>query len=230
MIRIANFLVAACFAVSGAANAAETVVVELFTSQGCSSCPPADRILSDLADEQDVIALSYHVDYWDYLGWKDQFASPEFTNRQRSYARAKGERTIYTPQVVVGGVDHAVGSRGMSIAKLVRRHSEAPMPISVRLQRHGDSVSIVGSARGAVPEVVVQIVTFTPSATVDIKRGENAGRTMNYRNIVRSMKRIGTWNGQGNFSSSVNLGGNTPVAVLFQARNGGAILGAAQLR
>ena len=111
MKRIGSLLVAAWLAMSGTPAVAESVVVELFTSQGCSSCPPADEIFGELAQDDRVIALAYHVDYWDYLGWEDAFASPEHTARQRAYAHAKGERTIYTPQIVVGGVDHAVGSR-----------------------------------------------------------------------------------------------------------------------
>ncbi len=223
-------MLAGWFALAGAVQAQETVVVELFTSQGCSSCPPADRILGELAQEENVIALGFHVDYWDYLGWKDDFASPEHTKRQRAYARAKGERTIYTPQMIVGGVDHVVGSRGMKVAKLVQKHSERRMPVTVRLERSGGTVTIRATASGDVPNAVVQLATYSPKETVDIRRGENRGRKLSYHNVVRKMAPIGTWDGQGTFSATANVAGNAPVVVLIQARNGGAILGASRLR
>jgi len=214
----------------GSAQAQNAVVVELFTSQGCSSCPPADRILGELAEEDNVIALAFHVDYWDYLGWKDEFASAEHTSRQRSYARAKGERTIYTPQMVVGGIDHVVGSRGMRVAKLVQKHANRDLPVEVRLQRDGGTVSVRATATGDVPNMIVQLATFSPQETVDVRRGENAGRKLTYHNVVRKIAPIGTWNGQGTYSASANVSGGAPVAVIVQAGKGGPILGAAQLR
>ena len=230
MTRIGSFFVAAWVALGGMVQAGEPVVVELFTSQGCSSCPPADRILGELAKDDDVIALALHVDYWDYLGWKDEFASPEHTKRQRSYARANGERTIYTPQMVIGGIDHVVGSKGMKVAQLVRKHSERRLPVTVQLQRQGGTVSIRATAAGDVPNVVVQIATYSPLQTVAVRRGENAGRTLTYHNVVQKIVPVGTWNGQGTYSASANVNAGTPVVVLMQARNGGAILGASRLR
>jgi hypothetical protein len=225
-----SLLVAAWMALGGVAQAAETVVVELFTSQGCSSCPPADRILGELASEENVIALALHVDYWDYLGWKDEFASPDNTKRQRAYARAKGERTIYTPQMVVGGMDHVVGSRGMKVAKIIQKHSERKMPVSIRLRRNGDAVSIQATGSGDLPNMVVYLATYSPKETVNVRRGENAGRTLTYHNVVRRMAPIGSWNGQGTFNASANVSGNAPVVVLMQAGNGGPIMGASRLR
>ncbi|MEL7152115.1 MAG: DUF1223 domain-containing protein [Pseudomonadota bacterium] len=230
MTRMGSLFVAALFAFMGSAQAQNAVVVELFTSQGCSSCPPADRILGELAEEDNVIALAFHVDYWDYLGWKDEFASAEHTSRQRSYARAKGERTIYTPQMVVGGIDHVVGSRGMKVAKLVQKHANRDLPVKVRLQRDGGTVSVRATATGDVPNMIVQLATFSPQETVDVRRGENAGRKLTYHNVVRKIAPIGTWNGQGTYSASANVSGGAPVAVIVQAGKGGPILGAAQLR
>ena len=168
MTRFGQVLFAGFLAISSAASADEVVVVELFTSQGCSSCPPADRILGELAEDDNVIALAFHVDYWDYLGWKDEFASAAHTKRQRAYAHAKGERTIYTPQIVVGGIDHAVGSRGMKVAKLVQKHSEQRLPENVELQRNGGTVSVRATSTEALPNVVVQLATFSPKVPVDV--------------------------------------------------------------
>lgn len=230
MTRLGSLLIAGWIALAGAAHAAETVVVELFTSQGCSSCPPADRILGELAQEENVIALGFHVDYWDYLGWKDEFASAEHTERQRAYARAMGERAVYTPQMVVGGIDHVVGSRGMKVAKLIQKHAERPMPVTVQLERNGDTVTVRASSSESIPAVVVQLATYSPKETVDIRRGENGGRKLTYHNVVRKIAPIGTWDGQGTFSATANVGGNAPLVVLVQARKGGAILGASRLR
>lgn len=230
MRRIASLVVAGWMALGGAVQAAETVVVELFTSQGCSSCPPADRILGELAEDKDVIALAFHVDYWDYLGWKDKFGSPAYTKRQRAYSRSMGERSIYTPQMVIGGVEHVVGSRGMKVASAIKRHSERRMPVAVRLDRQGDSVAIRANGSGNLPNMVVQIATYTPKATVDVRRGENAGRTLTYHNVVRSFTPVAAWDGKGSFNATAKIPSDTPVVVLVQARSGGAILGAAQLR
>ena len=230
MTRIGSLLIAAWVAFGGVAQAEETVVVELFTSQGCSSCPPADLVLGELAEEDNVIALALHVDYWDYLGWKDQFASPDHTKRQRAYARAKGERTIYTPQMVVGGIDHVVGSRGMKVAKIVQKHSERKMPVSINLRRKGGTVSIQAKGSGDLPDMIVFLATYSPKETVDVRRGENAGRKLTYHNVVRKMAPIGKWNGQGTYAASANVPGDTPVVVLVQAGNGGPILGASRLR
>lgn len=230
MTRLASLVVAGWLALGGAVQAAETVVVELFTSQGCSSCPPADRILGELADDDDIIALAFHVDYWDYLGWKDEFGSPANTKRQKAYAHAMGERSVYTPQMVIGGQEHVVGSRGMKVAKAIQRHARQAMPVSVRLQRQGNSVAIRAFGSGSLPNMVVQVATYTPKATVDVRRGENAGRTLTYHNVVRSFSTVGRWDGQGTFNATAPLPNDLPVVVLVQARNGGAILGAARVK
>ncbi|MEM7753766.1 MAG: DUF1223 domain-containing protein [Pseudomonadota bacterium] len=230
MTRLVRLFAAAWIALGTVAQADEVVVVELFTSQGCSSCPPADRLLGELAKEDDIIALGFHVDYWDYLGWKDEFASPEHTKRQRAYGRAFGERSIYTPQMVIAGKEHVVGSRGMKVAKTIDKHAEHAMPINVRLSRSGGTVTVQASTKQQVPNVVVQLATFVPEETVQIRRGENRGKTLTYHNVVRKIAPIGTWDGQGTFRASANVSANQPVVVLIQARNGGAILGASQLR
>jgi hypothetical protein len=173
MIRFTSLVAALWVATTGAVLAQQPVVVELYTSQGCSSCPPADRVLGELAERDDVIALAFHVDYWDYLGWKDEFANPEHTKRQRAYARAAGERTIYTPQMIIGGKDHVIGSKPMKINNLLRKHSKATAPVKLRVKRSGGQITIEAAASaGLRGGAVVDIVTYRPKSTVDIRRGE----------------------------------------------------------
>lgn len=230
MKRIGTLVAAAWLAMGTMATAGETVVVELFTSQGCSSCPPADRILGELSERDDIIALAFHVDYWDYLGWKDKFASPQNTRRQRNYARAKGERTIYTPQMIIGGTDPVVGSKSMKVGQLVQKHAEKKMPVHVRLTRNGNTVRIASASRSPVGKAIIQLVTFSPKSKVEVKRGENAGKTFVYHNIVRSLDVIGTWDGTGTHEATVQVPAGLSIAVLVQQRGFGPILGAAQLR
>lgn len=229
-MRLLGLFTAAWMAIGAVAQASDAVVVELFTSQGCSSCPPADRILGELAERDDIIALAYHVDYWDYLGWKDEFADPKHTTRQRAYSRAAGERTIYTPQMVVGGVDHVVGSRAMKVSNAILKHARKDLPVSVTLKRHGDQVAIQAKAYGGASDLVVQLVTYRPEAKVSIKRGENRGRTLTYHNVVQSFTVLGNWNGQGAYQKSHKVPAGTPVVVLIQKRGAGPIVGASHLR
>lgn len=230
MKRIGTLAVAIWIALLGTAQAQETVVVELFTSQGCSSCPPADALLGEVAERDNVIAIALHVDYWDYLGWKDEFASPEHTERQRAYSRAMGERSIYTPQVVIGGADHVVGSNRKQVMRAIERHAQRAMPVDVVLQRDGNTVTVRALGTGTLPEMIVYMATYNPQETVNVRRGENAGRKLTYHNVVRKIAPIGTWSGQGTFNASANVGGGAPVVVLVQAGKGGPILGASQLR
>jgi hypothetical protein len=207
------------------------VVVELFTSQGCSSCPPADELLHVLAEQENVIALALHVDYWDYIGWKDEFARPEHTERQRYYAHAANTRTIYTPQMVIDGIDHVVGARPMSVAKLVMQHSEEPEYVSMNLVRTGDALTVTAEALAApMGDLVVQLVRYIPSADVEIRQGENAGRTLSYANIVSEWNDVATWKGTKPLSLSLDVAGDNPVVVIVQKANYGEIVGAEILR
>lgn len=173
------------------------IVVELFTSQGCSSCPAADKMLSALADSPDVLPLSLHVDYWDYLGWEDSFASPEFTKRQEAYARAAGERTVYTPQLIIDGQDTAVAPGPAQLAGLIDAHRVAPALVSLNREtsQNGDSIEIMPLSELANPVDVV-LVSYVPSRTVEIKAGENRGRSMNYVNVVLSLDKLADWDGR----------------------------------
>ena len=212
-----------------AAMQADPVVVELYTSQGCSSCPPADAMLHDLAARDDVIALALHVDYWDYIGWTDVFGRAENTQRQHAYARAAHAATVYTPQMIIGGVDHVIGSRPMQVMDLVQAHSRQTYPVSVSLTRNQDQIEIAATAT-EMGNYVVELIRYTPSERIDIRRGENAGKVITYTNIVRSLDRVADWDGAGVLTIRSAVQGDDPIVVLVQRADNGPIVGAAQLR
>lgn len=218
--------------IAGAVNAQDRpVVVELYTSQGCSSCPPADAILAELADREDVIALAFHVDYWDYIGWKDNFASPAYSQRQRNYARVAGARSVYTPQMIVGGQDHVIGTKPMKLAEAIEAQKDRSTPVSMRLTRDGDIVRIRANSDARLSAgATVRVATYSDKETVAIKRGENAGRTLSYHNIVRGLTDVSEWDGNGEFRASVKVPGGGPVVVLIQEGHHGPMLAAGRLR
>jgi len=224
----ATLLAAATLVTTPVAAQDRLVVVELFTSQGCSSCPPADAILHDLAGMEGVLALALHVDYWDYIGWEDSFAQAAFTMRQESYARFAGSSTIYTPQMIVGGVDAVVGAHGMEVMQQVRRHGALPMTVSLSLDRRPGGVRIEAQGQGSRP-VLVQLVRFMPEAEVEVTRGENAGHRLRSTNIVTSWEVLLLWDGQSPLTLDVDLPGTDPAAVILQEEGPGAILAAARL-
>ena len=177
-MRLLPLVAALAMIVFAPAARAQTnpVVVELFTSQGCSSCPPADALLAELADEDGVIALALHVDYWDYLGWQDSFASPAFTARQRAYAKKARSRTIYTPQMIVQGEDRLVGSKGDMVRARISEHRDGAPSMRLEVARDGAAIDI--SLEPVEPELGpadVHVVTFDPAQEVAIEAGENAG-------------------------------------------------------
>ncbi|WP_238986900.1 thioredoxin family protein [Paracoccus sp. MKU1] len=173
------------------------VVVELFTSQGCSSCPPADELLADLADREDVLALSWHVDYWDYLGWADEFARPEFTRRQQAYAHQTGERAIYTPQIIVGGTDTLIALRPAELMGLLQTQMARPAMVMVSSSQDKDGYRIELTPRGAIADrVAIILVRYAPQRRVAIKAGENRGIALDYRNVVLAAERIAEWDGR----------------------------------
>jgi hypothetical protein len=216
---------------AGPALADRLVVVELFTSQGCSSCPPADALLTRLAARDDVLALALHVDYWDYIGWADIFASPAFTARQKAYARASGSRTIYTPQIIVGGRDHLVGTREMELGELLEAHGSQPKTVALSATRAGGGVVIRASAPEPLPRpVLVQLVRFMPEQTVEILRGENEGRTVTYSNIVTDWRELGRWAGDGPLDITAEMPGDDRAAVILQEEGPGPVVAAAFVR
>ena len=206
------------------------VLVELFTSQGCNSCPPADAYLGQIADREDVIALSMHVDYWDYLGWRDIFASPAHTNRQRAYAARMEERMVYTPQVIVHGREAMVGSHTVKIDDAITRHSSAPSPAQIALQMRGDRLvaEIVPNDDDARGQVMM--VWFNRAENVAIRAGENRGREITYHNVVTGWSDLGAWRGGRIAMTAPKPMAADGVAVFIQAGDGGPILGAAKLR
>lgn len=212
------------------ARAQTPVVLELFTSQGCSSCPPADALLAELASREGVIALALHVDYWDYLGWKDSFASPSNTARQRAYAKAVRSRTIFTPEIVVQGAERLKGHDAEGILKEIARHqTEAPL-VDLSLARDGDTLKIHVAPKGeALGPAMIELVNFLPSAGVSIEGGENAGRTVNYKNIVTRWETIARWDGTTPVDMRYEGVEEGPVAVIVQRTKMGPVLTAAQL-
>ncbi|MEJ6388979.1 DUF1223 domain-containing protein [Gymnodinialimonas ulvae] len=217
---------------AGPALADGPVVVELFTSQGCAACPPADALLGELAGRDDVIALALHVDYWDYIGWEDTFADPAFTARQHGYAHSAGSTVVYTPQMVVGGVDHVGGHRPMQVADSIAAHRAAPDPVEVVAEVTDTGWQVRATWTGAeaeMPPMVVQVVTFVPEEHVEITRGENAGLTTVYHNIVQSWQAVAEWSGTDTFDAQVIPTGDMRHVVIVQATDHGAIMGAARL-
>ncbi|MEX0302807.1 MAG: DUF1223 domain-containing protein [Leisingera sp.] len=212
-------------------SAAEPVVVELYTSQGCSSCPPADALLHKLAERDDVLPLALHVDYWDYIGWKDQFGKPAHTRRQKGYAHTGGRRMIYTPQMIIMGQDDVVGADAMKVADAIERHQEQPRPVSLSVDRQGEELVIRLQPRVQMAggKLIVQLVRYTPKRTVSIKRGELAGRTFTYANVVEDLQVAAEWDGAGDLEFSVPVPGDQLAAVLVQQAPFGRIIAAAKV-
>lgn len=171
------------------------VMVELFTSQGCSSCPPADRNLKALSTREDVLALSMHVDYWDYLGWRDTFGSADNTRRQYAYREAMGARVVYTPQVIVHGASDVPGYRPDLIEEAIARHMAGTAKASISIGGDQGMLKARLSAEEVDEDCTIWMASYTQQATVDIRRGENAGETITYHNVVDNLMRVGAWPG-----------------------------------
>ncbi|MBF0269451.1 MAG: DUF1223 domain-containing protein [Alphaproteobacteria bacterium] len=204
-------------------------VVELFTSQGCSSCPPADAFLGELAQRKDVVALAYHVSYWDYIGWKDRYSMPEAVERQKTYKTRLSLRSVYTPQMVIDGVNDLVGSDRRRAQALLSTKREG---VAVRLAIVGSELNIeIDQASAAIPADIL-LVAYLPKAETPVGRGENSGRRLQEYNIVRGLEHLGAWKGQAarlTYPLASLPADAKAVALLLQEKNQGAILGAAQL-
>lgn len=212
------------------AESEQGVVVELYTSQGCSSCPPADDLMSELVEMPGVIGLALHVDYWDYIGWKDTFGQEKFSERQRNYAHAAGDKMIYTPQIIVNGGARMVGNPAPPVVSAIAAAVKAPRNVTLTLQRQGANLLISGTTVQSLPAgTTVQLVHYTPQQNVEIERGENAGLTVNYRNVVTSWQKLGEWSGSGALEMTA-AAGEGPVVVLVQSAGPREVLAAARLK
>ncbi|MFN3970522.1 MAG: DUF1223 domain-containing protein [Gemmobacter sp.] len=210
------------------------VVVELYTSQGCSSCPPADAILGRLSSDPRVIALALHVDYWDYLGWKDVFARAEHTKRQKDYARAAGRKMVFTPQMIVNGQDSVVGNDAGAVEETIRRHAATRTKgpdIRLTVTREGGQIVIRAEAVPPSDRAYrVQLVRYQPRDTVEIGRGENAGHTVEYFNIVTSWQTLGEWRAGKPVVMTASAPGPDRTVIVVQDERMGAVMAAAELR
>lgn len=210
----------------GQVQAQPLTVVELFTSQGCSSCPPANANLAKLAGRPDILALSFGVTYWDSLGWKDTFASQAYTDRQWDYARGLHHDNVATPQVVINGRADVVG---VNLAEIEKTARTTPAPTGPGLTLSADSVTIAAGPRPARP-AQVWLVRYDPNIVqVPVKRGENTGKTLPHRNVVRELTKLGAFDGQ---AMTLRLPparlANLKTAILVQAGPSGPILAAAR--
>lgn len=233
MIRFSAFIAGLGLAASivlpgGSAGAVELrhqaqAVVELFTSQGCSRCPDADRLLSEIAEREDVVALAYHVDYWDYIGWQDTFALSANTDLQKAYAQSWGKNRIYTPQMVINGTQAIVGSDAAEAEAAI---AAASTPLAIELRTDGtETVTLRAQPDASLPPAVVWLVTYRDLAEVSVERGENSGQILAYSHIVTGRQAIGMWDPREGAEISIPLaevlGGHSDgAAVIVQERNG----------
>jgi hypothetical protein len=235
--RLAILAIATLIGVAPEANAEPRVVVELFTSQGCSSCPPADALLGKLAHDPNVIALTLAIDYWDYIGWKDTLAIPGHANRQKAYSKMRGDRGVYTPQAIVNGTTQALGSDQADIERAIGQshHASATLSVPVSIKVADGRLTVDAPAgKGTDEHAEVWLCPVSSAVPVAIGRGENHGRTITYHNAVRRWIRLGEWNGAA-ASWSISLKdlkseGADKAAVLLQsgsASRPGPMLGAA---
>jgi hypothetical protein len=208
--------------------------IELFTSQGCSSCPPADALLGKLARRPDIVALSFHVEYWDYIGWKDRFATRETTERQRAYARALKQRSVYTPEMVVDGIAHDPGFKSGTIdALLAEARRRSPRRATPRLARGSDGQLTIRLADFTLDKgpADVTLAVYDRQHSTPVGRGENSGRTLENYNVVRRLESIGQWSGAA-ASWTVPADRFQPgqgIAVLVQVADHGPVLGCNKL-
>jgi len=236
-VLIGSIGVVLIFVTNPSANADPRAVIELFTSQGCSSCPAADSLLSELRADSSLIPLSLPIDYWDYLGWKDTLAIPGHTARQKAYSHTRGDREIYTPQVVVNGIAQAIGSDRAAIEKAVMqsRHNASCLSVPLHVTVADERVTVTLPKREGEEATggEVWLCPLSQSVSVGIGRGENRGRTITYTNVVRRWVKLGTWSGKSETFTvpidAIKSAGIDAVAVILQSGSAdkpGAMLGA----
>ncbi|MEP1585284.1 MAG: DUF1223 domain-containing protein [Tateyamaria sp.] len=230
MKLISSILLAGITAFSSPVAAQSPVVVELFTSQGCSSCPPADKLLHELAKRDDVIALALHVDYWDYIGWKDEFAHPAYSDRQRNYAREGRRRSVYTPQMIINGVTSVVGARPMELSKAIADASAAPSVVDMNVAMNDGVLNVSATTSHRGRPLLVHVVRYQPERESRITRGENAGHTINYAHVTEDWKILREWDGAAALSVDMPVEGDHPLVVMIQEGRSGPILAAAEIK
>ena len=209
-------------------------VIELFTSQGCSSCPPADKLLGEIAAKPDMLALTLAVDYWDYLGWKDTLAKHGHSVRQKAYARVRGDGKMFTPQMVVNGTAMTIGNDKDAVKRTVDAAARPSVPVTVETRNGRMYINVgAGNVAAGSPSAEIWLCPVASRMTVDIGRGENEGAEIVYHNVVRGWEKIGDWNGRAaTFETALRprTGGVDSVVVLVQTGSAaapGAIVGAA---
>jgi len=238
-VRIVSAFALGWFAaLTGPADAEPRAVLELFTSQGCSSCPAADKLLGELAKDPSLVTLTLAVDYWDYLGWKDTLALKGHATRQRAYSGVRGDREVYTPQMIVNGMAHANGGNRPAIERAIAhsRRQASPLTIPVTASVEGDTLTVHVAAKEGQPAGEVWLCPVVKAVPVKIGRGENRGHTVTYTNVARRWVRLGEWSGKAQTFTvplkDLQTGEIDSVTVLVQAGAAAApklMLGAAQL-
>jgi hypothetical protein len=221
---------------SASALAKSPVVVELFTSQGCSSCLKADDLMGEVADRPGILVLTYAVDYWDYLGWRDTFAKEDYSTRQRAYMKRMSGREVYTPQIVVNGTAEAAAIHADKVDQLIATARRAKGLPSPQIRQRSDTRISVGSGRFPKGGAEVWLVRYDPTdQAVEIKRGENRGKTMVYHNVVRDLVRLGSWTGKARSYTlptpeTDSAGEGLESVILVQGAKGGRMLGSLSLK
>ena len=240
-LRIASTVALSCFAVFSGPAAAQVeprAVIELFTSQGCSSCPAADKLLGELGKDPSLVTMTLAVDYWDYLGWKDTLALKGHTYRQRAYANVRGDREVYTPQVVVNGAMHVLGSDKAAIDRAIAltRNQAGTLGLPVQLVLADDKLTVIVAGKDGQQPAEVWLCPITKAVPVKIGRGENRGHTITYSHVVRHWTKLGEWTGKAQSFSvplkDIQTGEIDQVAVVVQsgvASAPKAMLGVAQV-
>lgn len=215
-------------------SAADTpVLVELFTSQGCSSCPPADELAGELMKDANTYVVSLNVDYWDYLGWRDTLAKPEYTQRQYAYAAARGDGRVYTPQMVVNGLDHAVGSSRNAVAEKIAEARQKPLQVSLKLSMTPKEIKVEIPSSQAALEATLWLMAIETRVEQKIIRGENTGATITYHNVVRNLVPAAMWKGEaykGSWMRDTVMTKNSKSCIaVLQTGQAGGVLGLAKV-
>jgi len=234
MKKSALIIVLFSFIFASQAFADDVVVVELFTSQGCEKCPPANMLMEDLSRDKTVVSLSWHVDYWDFMGWQDTMAKPAFTERQKAYNEALGRKGVYTPQAIINGRRQVAGSNKMDLYEIIHNSKASDeMPVTVIFEGDLSSLKIKMNGPETAEGAVIKIIWLESLQRIKISDGKNAGKTITYVNVVKNVKNIGVFQGE-DLTIPLELNdadrnGADRIVVLLQMGETGPILGAAKI-